>query len=241
MSGHNKWASIKHKKGAMDAKRGKIFTKIIRELTIAAKLGGSDPDMNPRLRNAISKAKEANMPNDNIDKAIKRGAGELEGISYEEKTYEGYGPDGVAIIIDTLTDNTNRTTAEVRKILSRAGGNLGQDGCVSYMFENKGVIYIAKESYEEDQLFEIILEAGAEDMQSSDDMYIIYTSKDDFASVREAIENKEIKIESSGLERIPSTTVPLTEEKAERILNLIETLEDSDDVQNVYSNVEINE
>jgi YebC/PmpR family DNA-binding regulatory protein len=239
MSGHNKWASIKHKKGAMDAKRGKIFTKLIREITVAAKLGGSDPDMNPRLRTAISKAKEANMPNDNIDRAIKRGAGELDDITYVEKTYEGYGPDGVALIIDTLTDNTNRTTADIRRILSRAGGNLGQDGCVAYMFETKGVIYIPKEEYKEEELFEIALEVGAEDMQNSDSQYIIYTSKDDFSNVKEALEEKKIKIESSGLERIAKTTVPMSEEKAEKILNLVENIEDSDDVQSVYSNVEI--
>ncbi len=239
MSGHNKWASIKHKKGAMDAKRGKIFTKLIREITVAAKLGGSDPEMNPRLRTAISKAKEANMPNDNIDRAIKRGAGELDDVTYVEKTYEGYGPDGIALIIDTLTDNTNRTTADIRRILSRAGGNLGQDGCVAYMFETKGVIYIPKEEYKEEELFEIALEVGAEDMQNSDSQYIIYTAKDDFSNVKEALEEKKIKIASSGLERIAKTTVPMSEEKAEKILNLVENIEDSDDVQAVYSNVEI--
>ncbi len=239
MSGHNKWASIKHKKGAQDAKRGKIFTKLIREISVAAKLGGSDPDMNPRLRSAIAKAKEANMPNDNIDRAIKRGAGELDDVTYVEKTYEGYGPDGIAIIIDTLTDNSNRTTADIRRILSRAGGNLGQDGCVAYMFETKGVIYIPKDDYEEEQLFEIALETGAEDMQSSDNQFIIYTAKDDFTNVRDALEKKEIKIESSGLERIAQTTVPMSEDKADKIINLIDNLEDSDDVQAVYSNVEI--
>ena len=239
MSGHSKWASIKHKKGAMDAKRGKIFTKLIREITVAAKLGGSDPEMNPRLRTAISKAKEANMPNDNIDRAIKRGAGELDDVTYVEKTYEGYGPDGIALIIDTLTDNTNRTTADIRRILSRAGGNLGQDGCVAYMFETKGVIYIPKEEYKEEELFEIALEVGAEDMQNSDSQYIIYTAKDDFSNVKEALEEKKIKIASSGLERIAKTTVPMSEEKAEKILNLVENIEDSDDVQAVYSNVEI--
>jgi YebC/PmpR family DNA-binding regulatory protein len=241
MSGHNKWASIKHKKGAMDAKRGKIFTKIIRELTVAARLGGSDADLNPRLRSAINKAKEANMPNDNIDRAIKRGSGELDGVNYEEKVYEGYGTGGVALIVEALTDNTNRTTAEIRKILSRGGGNLGQDGCVSYMFDKKGVIYIPKEEYDEDTLLEAVMETGAEDMQQSDDYYIIYTSMEDFGSVRDELEKKEIKIDSSGLERIPSTTVPLSQDKAEKILNLIETLEDSDDVQAVYSNVEISD
>ena len=241
MSGHNKWASIKHKKGAMDAKRGKIFTKIIRELTVASKLGGSDPDMNPRLRAGVTKAKEANMPNDNIDKAIKRGAGELEGVNYEEKTYEGYGPDGVAIIIDALTDNTNRTTAEMRKLLSRAGGNLGENGCVSYMFDTKGVIYIPKEEYQEDELFEIALDTGAEDMQHSDTEYIIYTSMPDFGNVRDGLEKKDIKIKSSGLERIAKTTVPLSEEKAEKVITLIDKLEDSDDVQAVYSNADIAE
>ncbi len=239
MSGHNKWASIKHKKGAMDAKRGKIFTKIIREITVAAKLGGSDPNMNPRLRAAVSKAKEANMPNDNVDRAIKRGAGELDDVNYVEKTYEGYGPDGVAIIVDTLTDNTNRTTAEIRKLLSRSGGNLGQDGCVAYMFETKGVIYIPKEGYKEDELFEIALDTGADDMQTSDDQYIIYTSKDEFSNVRTELEEKGINIESSGLERIAQTNVVMSEEKAERIITLIENIEDSDDVQNVYSNMEI--
>jgi len=241
MSGHNKWASIKHKKGAMDAKRGKVFTKIIRELTIAAKLGGGDPDMNPRLRSAVSKAKDANMPNDNVEKAIKRGTGELEGVTYEEKTYEGYGPEGVALIIDVLTDNTNRTTAEIRKTLSRSGGNLGENGCVAYLFDTKGVIYIPKEKYKEDALFEIALEAGADDVQSSDENYIIYTTMEDFVTVRSNLENKKIEIQSSGLEKIAKSTMPVSKEKVEKVLNLIETLEDNDDVQNVYTNADIEE
>lgn len=240
MSGHNKWASIKHKKGAADAKRGKIFTKLIREITVAAKLAGGDPTLNPRLRTAIAKAKEANMPNDNIDKAIKKGTGELEGSSYEEKLYEGYGPYGIALIIETLTDNTNRTTAEIRKILTRGGGNLGEKGCVSYMFDRKGVIYIPKtEKYNADYIMEIAMDAGAEDIQATDTQHIIYTTMEDFGAVRDFCEEKEIKIDTSGLEYIANTNVQLSNENGEKILNLMENLEDSDDVQNVYANVDI--
>lgn len=241
MSGHNKWASIKHKKGAMDAKRAKLFTKIIRELTVAAKLGGGEPEMNARLRTAITKAKDSNMPSDNIERAIKRGTGELEGVNYEERLYEGYGPEGVALMLDTLTDNTNRTTAEIRKILSKAGGNLGEQGCVAYLFETKGVIYIPKSEYKEDALFEIALDVGADDMQASEEQFIIYTSMEDYIKVRDKLEKKKINIESSGLERIAKTTIPLSMKKAEKILHLIETLEELDDIQAVYSNVEISE
>jgi len=241
MSGHSKWHSIKHKKAAMDAKRGKIFTKFIKEITIAARLGGGDPEANPRLRHAIDGARAVNMPNDNIKKAIMRGTGELEGVNYEEVSYEGYGPGGVAVIVETLTDNRNRTVAEVRHTFSKYNGNLGEQGCVGWMFSRKGVILVPKDEIEEDELMELVLENGAEDMKLDDDVYEITTSTEDFHKVLEAIKEKGINVESSELSMVPSSYVKLQGKQAEQMLKLIEKLEDLDDVQNVWANFDISE
>ena len=240
MSGHSKWASIKHKKGLMDARRGKLFTKLIREITVAARLGGGDPESNPRLRTVIAKAKEANMPKENIEKAIKKGTGELEGYSLEEVTYEGYGPGGVAIMIDAMTDNKNRTTAEIRSILTKSGGNLGENGCVSWIFEKKGVITISTEKYDENTVVEVALEAGAEDVRNEGDVWEVITAPEDFVNVKEAFLDRGIEIIMSDIMRLPKSTVKLEDEKsASKILSLIERLEDNDDVQNVAANFDI--
>jgi YebC/PmpR family DNA-binding regulatory protein len=239
MSGHSKWASIRHKKGAMDAKRGKLFTRIIREITIAARQGGGDPDANPRLRTVISKAKDANMPKDNIEKAIKKGTGELEGYSLEEITYEGYGPSGVAIMIDTMTDNKNRTTAEIRNILTKSGGNLGENGCVSWIFVKKGVITVTAEKYDEDTIMEIALEAGAEDIKREEDMWEITMPPESFESVSNTFKEKGVEMIMNDIIRVPNTTVKLDEKNAAKILNLMEKLEDADDVQDVAANFDI--
>ncbi len=239
MSGHSKWHSIKHKKGAVDAKRGKLFTKIIREITVAARQGGGDPDANPRLRTVIAKAKEANMPKDNIEKAIKKGTGELEGVSFEEITYEGYGPKGVAIMIDTLTDNRNRTTAEIRNILTKSGGNLGENGCVAWIFEKKGVMTISTESADENTVMEIALEAGAEDVRQDGDFWEVTAQPEDFEAVRDSFGRKGIGLVMSDIIRVPKTTVKLDEKTAGKILYLMEKLDDVDDVQNVAANFDI--
>ena len=241
MSGHSKWHSIRHKKAAIDAKRGKIFTKIIRELTLAARLGGGDIEANPRLRLAVQKAKEANMPADNIDRAIKKGTGELEGVSYEECTYEGYGPEGVAVMIDTLTDNRNRIVAELRKIMSKQGGNLGEAGCVSWIFDRKGLITVPKKDYKEDEFFELAIELGASDFNAEDDeeYFMVYTEPDELEIVRSAFVEKDIEIDSSDLTRVPKNTVKLNEEKSQKVLNLIDVLEEHDDVQSVHVNLEV--
>jgi len=239
MSGHSKWSSIKHKKGAMDAKRGKLFTKLIKEITVAARLGGGDPEANPRLRTVIGKAKEANMPKENIEKAIKKGTGELEGYSLEEVIYEGYGPHGVAIMIDAMTDNKNRTTAEIRSILTKSGGNLGENGCVSWIFEKKGVIHINREKYDENRVMEIALEAGADDVKNEGDVWEVLTEADHMEEVKKAFEDHNVKIVMSDVLRIPKTTVKLDEKNAEKILNLMERLEDNDDIQSVAANFDI--
>ncbi len=239
MSGHSKWHSIKHKKGAIDAKRGKLFTKIIREITVAARQGGGDPDANPRLRTVIAKAKEANMPKDNIEKAIKKGTGELEGVSFEEITYEGYGPNGVAIMIDTLTDNRNRTTAEIRNILTKSGGNLGENGCVSWVFEKKGVVTISTDNVDENTVMEIALEAGAEDIRQDGDFWEVITQPEDFEVVQDAFKGKNIELVMNDIIRVPSTTVKLDEKSAGKTLHLMEKLDDVDDVQNVAANFDI--
>jgi YebC/PmpR family DNA-binding regulatory protein len=239
MSGHSKWASIRHKKGAVDAKRGKLFTRIIREITIAARQGGGDPDANPRLRTVISKAKDANMPKDNIEKAIKKGTGELEGYSLEEIIYEGYGPSGVAIMIDTMTDNKNRTTAEIRNILTKSGGNLGENGCVSWIFVKKGVITVTAEKYDEDTIMEIALEAGAEDIKREGDFWEITVDPESFEVVSSAFKEKGVEMIMNDVIRVPNTTVKLDEKNAAKILNLMEKLEDADDVQDVAANFDI--
>jgi len=239
MSGHSKWHSIRHKKGAVDAKRGKLFTKIIREITVAARQGGGDPDANPRLRTVIAKAKEANMPKDNIEKAIKKGTGELEGYNLEEITYEGYGPSGVAIIIDVMTDNRNRTTAEIRNLFTKSGGNLGESGCVSWIFENKGVITLRADRYDEDTVMEVALESGADDVKRDGDVWDITTSVDGFHFVKSLFEQKGFELLVNDVMRVPNTTVRLGRKDAEKILNLMEKLEDHDDVQNVAANFDI--
>ncbi|MGD2085828.1 MAG: YebC/PmpR family DNA-binding transcriptional regulator [Candidatus Aminicenantes bacterium] len=239
MSGHSKWHSIKHKKAAADAKRGKIFTRHIRELTYAAKVGGGDPDSNAALRQAIDSAKAVNMPADNIKKAIMRGTGELEGVNYEGITYEGYGPGGVAILVECLTDNKNRTVAEIRHVFSKYNGNLGEKGCVAWMFSKKGMIIIPESAIEEDELMEIVLDNGAEDMKTEDENYEVSTSVEDFSNVLEAIKAKEIEPESAEIAMIPSTFIKLTGKPAEQMLKLADKLEDLDDVQNVWSNFDI--
>jgi YebC/PmpR family DNA-binding regulatory protein len=240
MSGHSKWSTIKHKKGAADAKRGKIFTRILKEMTVAARLGGGDPAGNPRLRAAVAEAKANNMPKDNIERAIKRGTGELEGATYEEITYEGYGPGGVAIIVEALTDNTNRTTPEIRHAFEKHGGNLGTPGSVRFQFEKKGYFAVEKSVVGEDKLMEIALEAGADDLQTDDpDSYEIYTSPENFEAVRQALESSKIPTVEAKLGMIPSTWVSVDEGKAKQIMKLLEVLDDHDDTQNLWSNFDI--
>ncbi|MFA5513980.1 MAG: YebC/PmpR family DNA-binding transcriptional regulator [Sphaerochaetaceae bacterium] len=239
MSGHSKWATIKHKKGAADAKRGQKFTKLIKEITIAAKMGGSDPESNPRLRTAILKARGENMPKDNIDRAIKKGSGELGDSTYYELTYEGYAPGGVAIIIDTLTDNKNRTASEVRSTLTKSGGSLGTSGSVSYMFQTKGVIAYDAEVYEEDEILEAALENGAEDISTEDGIIEVITEQGDFNEVLEALQEAGYKEISAEISKISDTMVTLDNDKARKVLRIIERLEDLEDVQQVSSNLEI--
>lgn len=241
MSGHSKWASIKHKKGAADAKRGKIFTKIIKEITVAARLGGGDIESNPRLRTVVLKAKAENMPKDNIERAIKKGTGDLEGVDYVEGTYEGYGPGGVAILIDTLTDNKNRTAADIRSILSKNGGNLGETGCVSYLFQRKGIITFDAEKYSEDEIFEIALEAGAEDVTKEGESIEVITNPDDFNEVLESLQKAGLETMSAEITKVPDATITLTDEKTRKALRLIEKIDDHDDVQSISTNLEIPE
>jgi len=239
MSGHSKWSTIKHKKAAQDAKRGAMFTKVIKELTVAARMGGGDVDMNPRLRTAVLKAKAVNMPQDTMQRAIMKGTGELPGVNYEEITYEGYGPGGVAMIVTVLTDNRNRTVAEIRKIFSKNGGNLGESGCVAWMFQKKGLIVVDKDRVDEDVLFTVALEAGAEDVRPADAMYEVITSVEDFEPVKEGITSKGIEPASSEVSLLPQTTVRLEGGQARQLLKLMDELEEHDDVQNVYANFDI--
>lgn len=242
MSGHSKWHSIKHKKGALDAKRGKLFTKLIKEITIAARAGGSgDPNQNPRLRKAVSDAKAANMPNDTIDKATKRGTGELEGVNYEEISYEGYGPAGVAIIINTTTDNRNRTVSELRHLLSKNGGNLGESGSVAWMFNKRGSIIVDSSLKSEDEMMEIALDAGAEDMQTDEETYQILTAPEDFHTVLEALKKAGIEPSSSEVTMIPQNYIHLEGREADQMLKLYEALDDHDDVQSVAANFDIDD
>lgn len=241
MSGHSKWATIKRKKGALDAKRGKLFTKLIKELTIAARQGGGDPNGNPRLRLAIENAKSANMPSDNIERAIKKATGELEGVVYVEAIYEGYGPGGIAIIVEAATDNKNRTVAEIRHIFSKNGGSMAESGAVAWMFERKGIITAPKQSKSEDEIMELVLEAGADDMNVEEEFYEIQTSIESFENVRSAITEKNITIENASLQWISKNTIGIKGEEAQKAIKLIESLEDNDDVQNVYSNADIEE
>jgi YebC/PmpR family DNA-binding regulatory protein len=241
MSGHSKWHSIKHKKAAQDAKRGKIFTKIIRELAVAARLGGGDPDANPRLRKAVADAKSVNMPADNIKRAIMKGTGELEGVTYDEITYEGYGPGGVAILLEVLTDNRNRSVSELRHIFSKNGGNIGESGCVAWMFNRKGYLVVEKSKASEDDLLEVILEAGAEDLREDGSNYEIFTPPDAYEAVVEALKNNNIEIAASNLGQIPQNYIKLEGKQAQQLLRLMEELEDHDDVQNVWANFDIDE
>lgn len=240
MSGHSKWSTIKRKKGAIDSKRGKIFTKLIKEITLAARLGGGDLDGNARLRSAVLAAKEENMPKDNIDRAIKKGTGELAGgAAYEEVTYEGYGPGGVAVIVEVMTDNKNRTVAEIRHIFSKHGGNLGENGCVAWMFDKKGSILFEKKTVGEDALLEVALEAGADDVRDQESEWEVITEPAAFEGVRKAIENKGWKYLEARVGMIPQNTIRLEAGRAEQMLRLMEKLEDNDDVQNVYANFDI--
>lgn len=239
MSGHNKWASIKHKKAAADAKRGKIFTKLIREITVAAKNAGGDPSTNPRLRTAIQSAKAANMPADNIDRAIKKGTGEIEGVIYEEVVYEGYGPQGVAILVHCVTDNKNRTASEIRNIFAKTGGSMAGAGSVAWIFEKKGYLLIDDPKVSEDSLMEIALAAGAEDLTRTDSKFEITTSPHDFEPVREALEKAKVHVESAQVTMLPKNQTPVSVENARSVMRLIDALEEHDDVQNVYVNCDI--
>ena len=241
MSGHSKWSSIKHKKGAADAKRGKIFSKLIKEVTVAARLGGSDPDGNPRLRTAIAAAKAENMPKENIERAIKKGTGELEGASYEEANYEGYGPGGVAVLVDCLTDNRNRTVADVKHLFERNGGNLGEPGCVAWIFEKKGLIVIENDKVDEEQLLDLALEAGAEDVREEETEFEIISDPSDFESVKAAIDGAGLSYSLAEITMIPKNTVKLEGKKAQQMLNLMQALEDNDDVSHVYANFDISD
>ncbi len=242
MSGHSKWSKIKRKKGAADAQRGRIFTRIIKELTVAARMGGGDPEGNPRLRTAISNAKSSNMPHDNIERAIKKGTGELEGVSYEETSFEGYGPNGVAMMVEVVTDNRNRTVAEIRSIFSKGNGNLGETGCVSWMFKKKGIIVFESGSVDEETLMEVALEAGAEDIKEEEDGgFEVVTPFEEFYAVKDALDAGDLEYASAEIVMIPETTVKCVGKHAEQVLRLIEKLEDCDDVQNVWANFDIDE
>ena len=240
MSGHSKWSTIKRKKGAIDAKRGKAFTKIIKEITLAARLGGGDPEANARLRSAIMAAKDENMPKDNIERAIKKGTGTgADAVNYEEVTYEGYGPGGAAVLVEVMTDNKNRTVAEIRHIFSKHGGNLSENGCVSWIFEKKGAILVERKSIPEDELMELALDAGAQDVREEENEYEIITDPDSFDAVKEAIDRRKIRYIEAKIGLVPQTTVKLEAEKAVQMLKMMEKLEDNDDVQNVYANFDI--
>ncbi|MFB3896934.1 MAG: YebC/PmpR family DNA-binding transcriptional regulator [bacterium] len=239
MSGHSKWATIRHKKGALDAKRGRIFTKLIKEITIAARMGGGDPNGNPRLRSAVDAARGANMPQDNITRAIKKGTGELEGVNYEEITYEGYGPGGVAVLVECLTDNKNRAASEIRSIFTRHNSSLGAVGCVNWLFHKKGLIIIEAPGVTEDDILAAALDAGAEDVKGDGNIFEVTTSMQDLEKVKSALQTAKIPFTSAKLTMIPQNTVRLVGKDAEQMLKLMESLEDHDDVQNVYANFDI--
>jgi len=241
MSGHSKWHSIKHKKGALDAKRGKLFTKFIKEITVAARSGGGDPDANARLRKAILDAKAGNMPNDTIDRAVRRGTGEEEGVNYEEITYEGYGPGGVALMVQSMTDNRNRTVAEIRHIFSKNGGNLGESGSVGWMFEKKGYIVVEKAAKSEEELFELAIDAGADDLRDDEDNFEIITSPDAFDAVLTAVKGAGVEPQVAEVEMVPQNYIKLEGADARQMLKLMEALDDHDDVQKVSANFDISE
>ncbi|MDY6988560.1 MAG: YebC/PmpR family DNA-binding transcriptional regulator [Thermodesulfobacteriota bacterium] len=241
MSGHSKWSTIKRKKGVTDARRGKIFTKLIKEITVAARFGGGDPDANPRLRTAIATARAENMPKDNIERAIKKGTGELEGATYEEVCYEGYGPGGAAVLVESLTDNKNRTVADIRHVFSKSGGSLGEAGCVAWMFGQKGFFVLEKSGVDEETLMEATLDAGAEDIRDEGETFEVITSPADFEAVKKALEDKELPYVLAEITMVPNSTVELEGKEAEQMLKLMDMLEDSDDVQKAYSNFDISE
>ena len=238
MSGHSKWSTIKRKKAAVDAKRGKIFTTLIKEITITARAGGGDPDSNPRLRHAISSARDANMPQDNIKKAIMKGTGELPGTTYEECTYEGFGPGGVAIFMEVLTDNTNRTVADIRHLITKYGGNLGENGSVAWMFDKKGQIILTRDNQDKDTLFEAAIDAGAEDFEAVDNAFIVTTDPAEIMSVRSALENKGYYVESSKVEMLPKNLHKIDDEKSKKAISLLDEIEDHNDIKSVYTNFE---
>ncbi len=239
MSGHSKWANIKHRKGAQDARRGKIFTKLIKEIITAARIGGGEIESNPRLRAAVMAAKNENMPKDNWERAIKKGTGDLEGISYEEATYEGYGPGGAAIFVDALTDNKNRAVSEIRHAMTKHGGNMGENGCVAYMFDKKGYLVVEKSAADEEALMEVALEAGAEDVREDGSNFEIITAPEDFEAVKEAVDAASIATIAAEVTMLPQTMAPLDGEAALKMIKLIDALEDCDDVQKVYTNADI--
>jgi YebC/PmpR family DNA-binding regulatory protein len=239
MSGHSKWSTIKHKKAAKDARRGKLFTKLIKEITVAARMGGGDINSNPRLRTAVVTARAQSMPGENIDRAIKKGTGELEGVTYEEIQYEGYGPGGAAIIAQVLTDNKNRTVSEIRRLFTKHGGNMGETGSVSWMFEKKGVITVEKSQITEDRLMDIVLDAGAEDVRDEDEVFEVITQPEDFSTVKDRLDHDKVAVASAQVTLVPKTTVEVDAKNVEQILKLTEELEDHDDVQNVSANFNI--
>jgi len=241
MSGHSKWSTIKHKKGATDAKRGKVFSKLIKEITVAARLGGGDLSGNPRLRTAIAAAKAENMPKDNIERAVKKGTGELEGTTYEEANYEGYGPGGVAVLVNCLTDNKNRAVADVKHLFERNGGNLGEPGCVSWIFEQKGLIVFEKDKVDEEQLLDLALESGAEDVKEEETEIEVITDPSDFESVKKAIDDAGLSFIIAEITMIPKNTLEVEGKKAQQMLNLMQGLEDNDDVSHVYANFDISD
>ncbi|SCY78009.1 YebC/PmpR family DNA-binding transcriptional regulator [Desulfoluna spongiiphila] len=239
MAGHSKWANIKHKKGREDAKRGKIFTKLIKEVTVAARMGGGDPSANPRLRSAIAAARAENMPKDTLERAIKRGTGELEGVNYEDIVYEGYGPGGAAVIVESLTDNKNRAIAEIRHIFTKCGGNIGANGCVSWMFDKKGLIVVSKDAVDEEALMETAIEAGAEDVKDEGESFEVITAPEDFNEVKEAIDGASIATVMSEVTMIPQNMCDLEGKEAEKMVRMMDMLDDCDDVQNVHTNADI--
>jgi YebC/PmpR family DNA-binding regulatory protein len=239
MSGHSKWSTIKHKKAAKDARRGKLFTKLIKEITVAARMGGGDINSNPRLRTAVTAARASSMPGDNIDRAIKKGTGELEGVSYEEIQYEGYGPGGAAILAQVVTDNKNRTVSEIRHLFTKHGGNLGETGCVAWMFAKRGLITVEKSQIDEDRLMGLVLDAGADDEKDEGDIFEIITQPEKFEQVKEKLEQEKVAIASAQITMVPKNTVEVGEKHAEQLLKLTEELEDHDDVQSVSSNFNI--
>jgi len=241
MSGHSKWATIKRKKASIDAKRGKLFTKIIKELMVAAKMGGGDPDANPRLRLVVDNAKAANMPAENIERAIKKATGELEGVSYSDMTYEGYGPGGIAILVESLTDNKNRTVAEIRHLFSKYGGSLGESGSVAWMFERKGIIIVEKENKTEEEMFDLAIEAGADDLQTEDTFFEVTTSIENFEPVRKKLIEAKLNITNASLQWVAKNLIELSGETAEKAMKIIDALEDSDEVQNVFTNADFQE